>query len=121
MRHFFYCLQRLKLSDKVIICITLFHYGHVCYHGNIRILWKYPRSVVIICISRQYQCSVDNIHRTWIYPRNADSIHITLIFPQNADNIHGTWIFSRNADISTIISMTRMNNRNLTHKFITYI
>ena len=51
----------------------------------------------------------------WIYTQNVDNIHGTWIFPQNADNIHGMWIFPRNVDISTIISTTRMKDRNLTY------
>ena len=51
----------------------------------------------------------------WIFPQNADTIHEIRIYPLNVDNIHGKWIFSQNADISTIISTTRMKDRNLTY------
>ena len=40
----------------------LFHSSRGYYHGNIRILWKYPRSVDIIRILWKYPHSVDIIH-----------------------------------------------------------
>ena len=56
--------------------ITLFHSGCEYYLGNIRISWKYPRSVDIIRISRKYSGSVDIIQISWIYKNFMDTIGI---------------------------------------------
>ena len=43
------------------------------------------------------------------------------IFPLNVDNILGTWIFPRNVVVSTIIFMTRIKERNLTHNLTPHL
>ena len=72
-------LQLVKVRDKVMILITLFHSGRGYYRGNIRISCKYPRSVDIICTSRKYQHSVDIIFILLIYLHSMDIIRISWI------------------------------------------
>ena len=47
-------LQQVRVRDKVMSWIRIFHSGCRYYCGNIRISWKYPRSVDIIRILRKY-------------------------------------------------------------------
>ena len=54
----------------------LFHYGRRYYRGNIRISWKYPRSMDIIRISCIYPYYVEIIRILWKYPRSVDIIRI---------------------------------------------
>ena len=44
-------MQQGNVCDKVMSYITLFSSDRGYYRGNIRILWKYPRSVDIIRIT----------------------------------------------------------------------
>ena len=80
-------IQRVKVRDKVMSYINLFHSGRGYYHGNIRISWKYPRSVDIIRILSIYLYSVDIIRILWIYLRSVDIIHISKIYPNLVDII----------------------------------
>ena len=54
-------MQQVKVSDKVMSYIKLFHSGRGYYCGNMSISCKYLRSVGTIRISRKYQRSVDII------------------------------------------------------------
>ena len=92
--------QWVKVQSWFVVYITLFRSVCGYYCGNIHILWKYPRSVDIICISWKYPCSVDIIHilciylyfveiSTWCayylpsckYPRSVDIICILCVYP----------------------------------------
>ena len=85
-------LQRVKLRDKVVIWTTLFLSGRRYYPRNILILWKYPRSVDIICILRKYQHSVDIIRILWIYLHFVDIICILWKYPRSVDIIPILWM-----------------------------
>ena len=78
----------------------LFHSGHGYYFGNIRILWKYPRSVDIIRISWKYPRPVDIINILWIYPHLVDIIRIGHITSYLSRNVcHGLHSFVLVVDI----------------------
>ena len=72
-------MQLVRVHDKVMNLITLFHSGRGYYRGNIRISWKFPCSVDIICTSRKYQHSVDIIFVLLIYLYTVDIIRILWI------------------------------------------
>ena len=65
-------MQQVKVLDKVMSYIMVFHYDHLYYCGNIRISWKYSCSVDIIRISQKYPRSVNIIRILWIYPHSMD-------------------------------------------------
>ena len=80
-------LKQVKLHDKLMSQIELFGSGRGYYCGNIRILWKYPRSVDIICILRKYACSVHIFRVSLIYLHSVDIIRISWIYPHSVDII----------------------------------
>ena len=86
-------MQRVKVCDEVMSQITPFHSFHGYYPGNIPILWKYPHSVDIICISRKYPYSVDIIHIFGIYLHSVDIICISWKYPHYVDIIRVSWIY----------------------------
>ena len=65
---------------------TLFHSHCRYYCGNIRILWKYPRSMDIICILWKYPRSVDIICILCMYPYLVEIIPISWKYPRSVDN-----------------------------------
>ena len=73
-------IQRVKVHDKFMIYIKLFHSGHGYYFRDIRISWKYPRSVDIIRIACIYLNSVDIIRISWKYPGSVDIIRILWMY-----------------------------------------
>ena len=89
----FCVLQRVKVSDKVVSYITLFHSGRGYYLGNIRISYKYPHSGDIIRILRKYQCSMDIIYILWIYLHSVDIISISWIYSRSVDIIRISCIY----------------------------
>ena len=74
-------IQRVKVRDKVMSYIMLFCSGQGYYRGNIRLLWKYPRSMDMIRIS-------------WIHLNSVDIIRISRIYPRSVDIIRILWILS---------------------------
>ena len=104
-------MQRVKVRDKVMSWITIFHSGRGYYRGNIRILWKYPHSVDIIRISRKYPGSVDIIHILWKYPRSVDIIHISWIYSHFVDTI----------GIGHITSYLDHNFCHVIHSFVMFV
>ena len=87
-------MQRVKVRDKVMSQINLFHSGRGYYRGNIHISWKYPQNVDIICILLKYQRSVDIIRISWIYLHFVDIIRILWKYPRSVDIIRISWILS---------------------------
>ena len=70
----------------------LFHSGCGYYCVNIRIPWKYPRSVDIIRIP-------------WKYPQSVDIIRIMCIYPYFVAIIRISWKYHRYVDIVYSLSV----------------
>ena len=77
-----------------MIYITLYHSVCGYYCGNIRISWKYPRSVDIIPILSKYPRSVDIIRIFWVYLYFVDIIRILWKYPRSMDIIHISSVLS---------------------------
>ena len=96
-------LQWVKVWSWVVSYIALFHSGSGYFRRNIRISWKYPCSVDIICISWKYPRSVDIICILWKYPYFVDIICISWKYPRSIDIIHISWKYPHPFDINHIL------------------
>ena len=60
---------------------------------NIRISWKYPHPVDLICILWIYPYFMDIIRILWKYPHSVDIIRISGKYPRSMDVIRILWIY----------------------------
>ena len=72
----------------------LFHSGCGYYRGNVRISWKYTRTMNFIRISWKYTCFVDIIHISCIYPYFVGFIRISYKYTRSVDIVRNQSVLS---------------------------